>query len=303
VGAFERCVARQLAAGPPAAATAGAQAAALGRAGAAGAAAPAATAAAAADGGATAGEDARWAAGRRCALLFESLGYEEEREFFHADQVGLGGGDCSRRRGGDAAGGVATPARVVCSWDSGRCDPAAPLCAGTGLSPGPPRRCVPVQGTEAVLAAAPPPNTRARAPHAPPPLSQAIRGLYDVFLEGWLALWPRDRTLVVRSEDWFERPRVVLSKVASFLGLPGDVSADDELWARLRAAEAHRPPNASVRAVPAAAAARADAFYTPHNLRLGQLLGVGPRSPWEGRRRPWRPSAAPQEGGDARQET
>jgi hypothetical protein len=25
---------------------------------------------------------------RRCALVFESLGYEEERVFFHCDQVG-----------------------------------------------------------------------------------------------------------------------------------------------------------------------------------------------------------------------
>ncbi|KAI8474367.1 MAG: P-loop containing nucleoside triphosphate hydrolase protein [Monoraphidium minutum] len=129
------------------------------------------------------------AAVRRCVLLFESLGYDDEQVFFHADQV--------------------------------------------------------------------------------------LRGLYALYLEQWLALWPRGRVLLLLSEEWFERPRDALARVASFLGLPGDVARDDALWARLRRAAVHRPPNGSTRAAPAAAARRADAFYAPFNRRLGRLMGLG----------------------------
>jgi hypothetical protein len=124
-----------------------------------------------------------------------------------------------------------------------------------------------------------------------------LRGLYALYLEQWLALWPRDRVLLLLSEDWFQRPRQTLARVTSFLGLPGDVAADDALWRRLRAAEVRRPPNGSTRGMPAAARQRARAFYAPHNEWLGRLMGLGSRSPWEGRP-PWAPTRAEFEGDD-----
>jgi hypothetical protein len=77
VSAFEACVTRQQAA---AAAAAEARAAAGG-------------------GGGGGGGAAREAAERKCAVLFESLGYREERVFFHADQVGEAGLVCGCGQG------------------------------------------------------------------------------------------------------------------------------------------------------------------------------------------------------------
>ena len=183
-GALRRCVDRQRAARRPAVAAA-------------------AAAAVRRLGGGKAAAAAEAAALRRCALLFESLSHEEERVFFHADQV--------------------------------------------------------------------------------------LRGLYDVFLEDWLALWPPGRVLVVLSEDWFERPRATLARVTAFLGLPGDVARDDALWRAMAAAERHRAPVGSLIAPLPEAQRLADGLYAPHVRALGRLLGLGDVSPWAGRARPWRP--------------
>lgn len=122
---------------------------------------------------------------------------------------------------------------------------------------------------------------------------QILRGLYSFWLRDWLALWPADKVLLLLAEDWYESPRESLARVTSFLGLPGDVTNDANLWAALHGAETHRPPNGSMRAPLPEAAALVDAFYAAHNEELGEMLGLGERvSPWAARRRPWRPAAA-----------
>lgn len=141
----------------------------------------------------------------------------------------------------------------------------------------------------------PPPHNSPHSPLQPPSLCQVFRGLYALYLEEWAHLWPRDRILFILSEDWFERPRHTLQRITSFLGLQGDVATDDALWQRMQAAEYHRPQNASTRVPLPAARRRVEEFYAARNVRLGQLMGLGARSPWAGRKR-WTPTGGGVEG-------
>ncbi len=50
--------------------------------------------------------------------------------------------------------------------------------------------------------------------------SYAARGMYAEQLERWAALFPRDRLLVLRSEDFFADPETAYTSVLDFLGLP-----------------------------------------------------------------------------------
>lgn len=56
--------------------------------------------------------------------------------------------------------------------------------------------------------------------HAHRKFSYLTRGRYAEQLERWLALFPRHQLLVLRSEDFFERPDAVFGEVLRFLGLP-----------------------------------------------------------------------------------
>jgi hypothetical protein len=51
-------------------------------------------------------------------------------------------------------------------------------------------------------------------------LSYLARGLYAEQLERWLAVYPRDRMLVLRSEDLFAAPATAYAETLAFLGLP-----------------------------------------------------------------------------------
>ncbi|MCA9864064.1 MAG: sulfotransferase [Thermomicrobiales bacterium] len=50
--------------------------------------------------------------------------------------------------------------------------------------------------------------------------SYLARGRYARQLERWLAIFPRDRLLVLRSEDLYADPETVTRRVTDFLGLP-----------------------------------------------------------------------------------
>ncbi len=92
--------------------------------------------------------------------------------------------------------------------------------------------------------------------------SYLARGRYAVQLERWLALFDRDRLLVLSAEQLFAEPVTVAREAQDFLGLegrvPGDLSA--------RNARAYAPIAAEVRA-----GLRRE--FEPHNQRLYELLG------------------------------
>ncbi len=90
-------------------------------------------------------------------------------------------------------------------------------------------------------------------------------GHYADHLSRWLACYPEEQVLLLRSEDLFDRPRSVYRRVTDFLGLPAHdlVSAD-----RLNAA-----PRAE--SDPLTLAQLRD-HYRPHNERLLALLPSAP---------------------------
>jgi hypothetical protein len=88
------------------------------------------------------------------------------------------------------------------------------------------------------------------------------RGLYAEQLERWLAVFPRDRLLVLRTEDLGERPAETYASVLAFLGVPAH--ALDEYP---RIFDRDYPPME-----PRTRAALGKRFAEP-NRRLEQLLG------------------------------
>jgi hypothetical protein len=92
--------------------------------------------------------------------------------------------------------------------------------------------------------------------------SYLARGRYVEQLEAWTALFPRDRLLVLASEDLKRNPSQVLKDTLAFLGLP--------MWEPRAYGErepAHYPP------MDRAVRARLLEHFAPHNRRLGDFWG------------------------------
>jgi len=92
--------------------------------------------------------------------------------------------------------------------------------------------------------------------------SYLARGRYAEQLERWFALYPRDRILVLRFEDFVKDPLGGLNDTLAFLGLPDANSVS------LEARNARRYP-----AMQPATMARLKDYFEPHNRRLEELLG------------------------------
>ena len=50
--------------------------------------------------------------------------------------------------------------------------------------------------------------------------SYQAKGLYSEQLAVWFGLFPRKRFCVIKAEDFFQDPGLVLQKITEFLGLP-----------------------------------------------------------------------------------
>jgi hypothetical protein len=88
------------------------------------------------------------------------------------------------------------------------------------------------------------------------------RGLYVDQLERWFAVFPRDRFLVLFSEDYFARPAEVYAEALDFLGLPP------------RRPEVHRAHNSiSYQPLDPAVRAHLEERFAEPNARLARLLG------------------------------
>lgn len=88
-------------------------------------------------------------------------------------------------------------------------------------------------------------------------------GLYFYFIEKWMAVFPREQFLILRSEDFYANPAATLTQIFEFLGVPDYPLAEypnynpgyynpisDDLWQTL--AE----------------------FFRPHNQKLEEYLGM-----------------------------
>ncbi len=93
--------------------------------------------------------------------------------------------------------------------------------------------------------------------------SYLSRGIYVDQLKHWEKFFPREQLHVLRTEDLYERPEEMLRAAFAFLGL--DYHAPDA-FKKLNAAPPYPEMEASARA-------RIEAFFEPHNRRLGEYLG------------------------------
>lgn len=101
--------------------------------------------------------------------------------------------------------------------------------------------------------------------------SYRSRGLYVEQLERWLRYFPRDRLLILKSEELFENPATIFSRVLEFLELPP--------WAPLSFAAFNegkhkRQPAMAKNKMHAETRARLREFYLPYNRRLAELVGM-----------------------------
>jgi hypothetical protein len=93
-------------------------------------------------------------------------------------------------------------------------------------------------------------------------LSYVAHGEYAPQLARWLVHYPRDSMLVVRAEDFYERPQDVFDDVLAFLGLRPHALERPEVW------------NAAIESpMSDATRDRLRAHFRPHNRALAELLG------------------------------
>jgi len=88
------------------------------------------------------------------------------------------------------------------------------------------------------------------------------RGHYAEQLERWFERFPRDRFLVIRSEDFYDRPEEHLHAAQEFIGV--ERHSPEEM-------KTHNLSEYSE--MDAATRERLEAYFTPHNRRLYRLLG------------------------------
>jgi hypothetical protein len=93
--------------------------------------------------------------------------------------------------------------------------------------------------------------------------SYASQGIYLVGLERWMARYPREQLLVLRSEDLYQDPATVYAEVLRYLGLPRWIPPS---FPTLNAGGGEL--------LDPAIRERLTAYFAPHNERLAAFLGV-----------------------------
>jgi hypothetical protein len=96
--------------------------------------------------------------------------------------------------------------------------------------------------------------------------SYCARGLYAEQLERWLERYPRERLLVVRSEDFFSDPPRRYSEILRFLELPDTMPPGFRNYS-------YREPTTPAAAMDSALRAELQSRFAAHNRRLEDLLG------------------------------
>jgi hypothetical protein len=89
------------------------------------------------------------------------------------------------------------------------------------------------------------------------------RGVYLEFIKEWMAVFPREQILILKSEDFYENPDRVLTQIFQFLGLP-DYSLPE-----------YKPYNArSYPEVDDNIQNTLRDYFKPYNQALEDLLGI-----------------------------
>ncbi len=93
--------------------------------------------------------------------------------------------------------------------------------------------------------------------------SYLAKGVYVDQLVRWSAFFGRDRMLVLKSEDFFERPWEALGRALDFLGLP---DWQPDTWEVRNRGDYEQGMDPATRR-------RLEAYFRPHNKMLYELLG------------------------------
>ncbi|KAL6764338.1 P-loop containing nucleoside triphosphate hydrolase protein [Haematococcus lacustris] len=104
---------------------------------------------------------------------------------------------------------------------------------------------------------------------------QLVKGLYAGYLPAWWAVWPRERLLLLRTEDYKAAPQEHLQAVSHFLGLRA--LSDSEA---VRVVAAKRRNAKSYAAMLPETRDMLQDFYRPWNERLSRMLGNDSRWLW-----------------------
>jgi hypothetical protein len=105
------------------------------------------------------------------------------------------------------------------------------------------------------------------ADHNDPRHRYLSRGLYGDQLLRWTEYFDREQMLVLKSEDFFERPHETLKAALEFLGLPAWQLEASELENKRNAGDYGQGMDPAIRR-------RLEEYFEPHNKRLYDYLGV-----------------------------
>ena len=109
--------------------------------------------------------------------------------------------------------------------------------------------------------------------------SYRARGRYDEQLPRWLERYPRDRVLILRSDELFADPATSVAQLEQFAHLDPWTHGSFRNWSTPGAAGAPKFPTPTVKAADRDALDELRDHYRPHNERLAELLGVEPLWP------------------------
>ena len=106
--------------------------------------------------------------------------------------------------------------------------------------------------------------------------SYRSRGCYDEQLGRWFEHYPRERVLVLRSEELFADPETSVRRLERFAGLAPGRHASFRNWSTPSAVDRSAIPTPTVGAGDRDALDELRAFFQPHNERLAELLEAEP---------------------------
>ncbi|KXZ54235.1 hypothetical protein GPECTOR_5g326 [Gonium pectorale] len=111
---------------------------------------------------------------------------------------------------------------------------------------------------------------------------QLVKGMYAEFVPAWLAVWPRDRFLFMRTEDYKDAPVEHVKSAIKFLGLrdlkEGEMKNIIALAAKNTQSKKYDDSDLSKEL--SEAYKLLQNFYRPFNQRLSEAFGKDPRWLW-----------------------
>ena len=89
------------------------------------------------------------------------------------------------------------------------------------------------------------------------------RGVYVEFIKKWMEIFPRKQFIILKGENLYEKPTIIMKQVFDFLGLPEHKLQN---YRKFNAGY-YQPINQSCRQ-------KLSVYFQPHNQRLEEYLGI-----------------------------